>query len=118
MTRLCTEEEEANGDDGARIEEDVCATIALWTKPDDWPSCGGAVIIPNLPSIFMFDGVRPDGTSMKVFFTGSGWPLLVKPRRWAAPLVPAACPGGLNTASERGAGRLSGIQLSRGIKSS
>jgi len=28
---------------------------------------------------FMFDGVRPDGTSMKVFLTGSGIPLFVAP---------------------------------------
>lgn len=50
--------------------------IDLCMKPCGCPKSAGAVNTTwLLGSGFILDGVKPDGTSMKVFFTGKGLPL-------------------------------------------
>mmetsp|Transcript_4775 Transcript_4775/g.10634 ORF Transcript_4775/g.10634 Transcript_4775/m.10634 type:complete len:203 (-) Transcript_4775:4-612(-) len=100
----------------------VDETMALWRNPGALVRSGGAVWqTTDLPvADFMPEGVRPDGTSMKVFFTGSGTPLLVAPSSVAAPGAGAATTGlatatppeeaaGWKSSSESGAGRLGGM---------
>lgn len=54
-------------------------TIALWRNPGGpWLNSAGAEATGSA-FVFMCDGVRPEGTSMNVFLTGSGTPLFVAP---------------------------------------
>mmetsp|Transcript_13848 Transcript_13848/g.37612 ORF Transcript_13848/g.37612 Transcript_13848/m.37612 type:complete len:149 (+) Transcript_13848:1279-1725(+) len=97
-----------DGDGGIEASGAGCvwteAAIALCKKPCGWLMSAGAVMIIDLApeADAMPEGVSPDGTSMKVFFTGNGWPLFVTPSG-------CCCPAFLKRSSERGAGRLDGI---------
>mmetsp|Transcript_9736 Transcript_9736/g.27477 ORF Transcript_9736/g.27477 Transcript_9736/m.27477 type:complete len:139 (-) Transcript_9736:124-540(-) len=75
---------------GPAITWVIDATIALCKKPVELHKSGGAVITGcDFMASFMLEGVRPDGTSMKVFFTGNGTPLFVAPNKVAASLFTA-----------------------------
>mmetsp|Transcript_44109 Transcript_44109/g.118984 ORF Transcript_44109/g.118984 Transcript_44109/m.118984 type:complete len:97 (+) Transcript_44109:551-841(+) len=81
---------------------DGAVSGSAWKQPIFLLKPAGAVIMGSR-QFFRLAGVRPDGTSTKVFFTGSGMPLFVAPSSTGA--GPDA-----QTSSESGEGRLaSGI---------
>lgn len=65
--------------DSAAEDSSAEAKTDLWTNPGAQSTCAGAV----LRGLSFFPGectgVKPDGTSMKVFLTGSGTPAFVSP---------------------------------------
>lgn len=90
------------GDGAATAGGCTDAITARLMKPGAKLTCAGAVLAGCArPGEWL--GVRPEGTSMKVFFTGSGTPALVSPSVGSSPPRPR------KAASERGAGRFGGM---------
>jgi len=85
-------------------------TSAFCKKPLDLLRSAGAVIIgADCLHGWQLVGLIANGTSMKVFFTRSGIPLLVAPRSTAGFATGIKVDPGLMASSDKGAGRLPGI---------
>jgi len=111
---VLTAKGEDTGEDGIGPLHITEVTSAFCKNPCGTCKSAGAVKFGGACwQSFMFEGVRPDGTSIKVFLTGSGTPLFVAPRSTA----PGTCPrcvrvsgatGGLRSSSDSGTGLFPG----------
>jgi len=81
---VLTAKGEDTGEDGTGQLHITEVTSAFCKNPCGTFKSAGAVKFGGAcRQSFMFEGVRPDGTSINVFLTGSGTPLFVAPRSTA-----------------------------------